>query len=96
MQTKTAPQYIFLRSLNRRHLPGDFITAFIKFRGGFDPDHNLSFMLLLRPGLKGHPFKVFRVLFGAFAETLPSMSEQLSFGTGIPSVNAFKRQLDLA
>ncbi len=47
-----------LHSLHRRRLRGDLIAAYKMFSGGLEPDPSLFFIPPVRPGLRGHPFKV--------------------------------------
>ncbi len=51
-------QRLGLRSLQRRRLRADLITAFKIFKGLLDIDPNFFFFPPTRRGLRGHPFKV--------------------------------------
>ncbi len=78
-----------LRRLGRRRrLRGDLIVVYKMFSGGLDMDPSLFFIPPVRPGLRGHPFKVRRKT--SFSLRLPTSSV-----TAL-SVNSFKRQIDSA
>ncbi len=47
-----------LHSLRRRHLCGDLKAVYKMLSGRLDLDPNLFFIPPVRPGLRGHPFKV--------------------------------------
>ncbi len=46
------------RSLHRRRLRGDLISVYKIFPGGLDLESSAVFIPPVRPGLRGHPFKV--------------------------------------
>ncbi len=97
MQIKTVPQNVCLHFLNRRHLPGDFMAAFIKFSGGFDPNPNLFFMLLLWPSLRGQDLIRCLRRNASISVRVVTLWNFLSTSiVTVSSVNSFKRQLDLA
>ncbi len=73
------------------------------FSGGIDLDHSLLFIPPVRPGLRGHPFKVLQGPYRrlrrklSFSIRLVKYWNRLPTSTAIaPSVNACKRQLDSA
>ncbi len=47
--------------VNRLGLRGDLIAAYKAFSAGFNLDPSLCFIPPVRPGLRGHPFKVLQL-----------------------------------
>ncbi len=92
-----------VHSLRRRRLRGDLIVAYKFFSRGSDLDLSLFFIPPVRPALRGHTFKVLQ-------GPCRRLRRKSSFSTQVvkywnrlptptvttPSVNSFKRQLDLA
>ncbi len=92
-----------LHSLHRRRLSGDLIAVYKMFSGGLDLDTSLFFIPPVRPGLRGHPFKVLQGPSRRLRRKSSFSTRAVKYWNRIPtpivtvpSVNSFKHHLDSA
>ncbi len=90
-----------LHSLRRRHLCGNLTVVYKMFFGGLDLDPSLFSIPPVRPGLRGHPFKVLQGHSRHLSRKSPFSTRVVIYWNRLPtpivtasSVNSCKRQLD--
>ncbi len=92
-----------LHSLHRRRLRGGLIAVYKMFSGALDLDPGLFFIPPVRPGLRGHLFKVLQAPSRSLRRKSSYSIRVVKYWNRLPapivtapSVNSFKRQLDSA